>query len=335
MSTLVIFDEDEEYVHSLMEYIGDKKGLPFNIEAFSDFDRYEKYMKERGADILLISPDALQSLDSNAKVNKTIIFSDGDAVSEMDDIACIYKYQSVDNILGEVLDYYSQSGISKGYLALGRGKTTEIIGVYSPVGRSQKTSFAMTLGHVLAEDKETLYMYFEDFSGLSSVVNREFRQDLSDLMYHYRMSPDSIGVKLKAIACNIHGLDVIPPMNYSIDLRNIGSSLWRQLIEDIASTGIYEVVVVDLSNMVGDVFEVLSVCNTIYMPVRQDRISMSKINELEQYLFKSGREELIAKTVKIQPPIKEETGWDEDYMEQLMWGEFGDFVRKLVKDNVA
>lgn len=335
MSTLVIFDEDEEYVHNLMEYISDKNGIPFKVVAYSDFEKFEKHMNERGADLLLATSHSLECMGADIKAKKIIMLSEGEYVCEEDDFPYVYKYQSVDKILGELLEYYSEIDRRRGYPAIGGGRTTDIIGVYSPIGRCQKTSFAITLGQVMACERQVLYINLEEFSGLSQVLTRDFRNDLSDLMYHYRIAPDSIGIKLKATVCNIHGLDVVPPMNYSRDLRNVEAGLWKQMIEDIACAGIYDTVIVDLSNMVSDIFDILSICDTIYMPVKSDRISMSKINELEEYLLKTDREELLAKTIKIQPPSMKTSGWEEDYIDQLMWGEFGDFIRKLVKDNVA
>ena len=53
----------------------------------------------------------------------------------------------------------------------------EVIGVYSPIGRSGKTTFAITLGQVLAKEKETLYINMEEFSALSKIFNKEYSGD--------------------------------------------------------------------------------------------------------------------------------------------------------------
>ena len=87
--------------------------------------------------------------------------------------------------------------------------------MYSPIARSGKTSFAFTLGQILLGDGPVLYINMEEFSGFSGMFSKEYRSDLSDLMYHYRQSPESVNVKLKAIVSEFHGMDYVPPMVYS------------------------------------------------------------------------------------------------------------------------
>ena len=48
------------------------------------------------------------------------------------------------------------------------GRRSRMIGVYSPIGRCGKSSFAFTLGQVLAREEKVLYITLEEFSGLSA-----------------------------------------------------------------------------------------------------------------------------------------------------------------------
>ena len=64
----------------------------------------------------------------------------------------------------------------------GRG-LAKVLGVYSPVGRCLKTSFALTMGKLLAQEERVLYLNLEEFSGLSVLMKEEYKSDLSDLLY--------------------------------------------------------------------------------------------------------------------------------------------------------
>ena len=66
----------------------------------------------------------------------------------------------------------------------GRG-LAKVLGVYSPVGRCLKTSFALTIGKLLAQEERVLYLNLEEFSGLSVLMKEEYKSDLSDLLYFY------------------------------------------------------------------------------------------------------------------------------------------------------
>ena len=53
-------------------------------------------------------------------------------------------------------------------------KTTEIIGIFSPLGRCLKTSFALTLGQILAKERAVLYLNMEEYSGFEELMGKGF-----------------------------------------------------------------------------------------------------------------------------------------------------------------
>lgn len=333
MDTLVIYDEEEEYARNLMEYMSEKKNIPFKVMAFSKFEEIKKYAESGRIDILLACEALMERNFSELKAGRTLILSEGEMLAEDKEHATIYKYQSSEQILRELLNYYVEINRERGTPAVINGRSTEIIGVYSPVSRIGKTSFALTLGQILADEGPVLYINMEEFSGFGEILNKEYKSDLSDLMYYYKQSPESVSIKLQAIVNNLHGMDYVPPMIYSGDIRNVRSECWKNLICDIALTGMYNSIILDFSNMLSDIFDVMEVCDTIYMPLKDDRISHCKINEWEKFLLKTDREEVINKTIKVMPPRLPKMEWNDNYIEQLIWGEMGNFIRKIISDN--
>ena len=338
MSEIVIFDEDKDYIHSLMEYLQEEKGLLFKTVGFSDYDRCVKYLSEKGADLLLAQGRMYEKFKDEEHIGKCLLLSEGmDTVSESEktegeeNITAVYKYQAAPVILEEILHYYSEV---VGETAVNTGKRSNITAVYSPVSRCGKTSFSLAMGQVLACENRVLYLNLEEFSGMEEILNMGFDNDLSDLMYHFRLSPDSIGTKLRKYIRNLHGMDFIPPLRYVPDIRNVDVKYWKKLILAVSGLGVYDEIILDFSNMVGDVISILEICDRIYMPIRNDRLSMLKINDYEKYILMSENEELLEKTVKIMLPLVEGR-WDDDYIEQIVWGEMGEYVRKLLEERVA
>ncbi len=88
---------------------------------------------------------------------------------ELDLYPSVYKYQATSDVVREVLACY---GEEKSYLPAAfpvMKKTTEILGVYSPLSRCLKTSFALTLGQILAKKKAVLYLNLEPFAGFEEL----------------------------------------------------------------------------------------------------------------------------------------------------------------------
>lgn len=332
--TLVICDLDEEYATSLMEYISGKQSMPFKVIVFTDKAALHKYVKDNYVDILLICDEAMGMDIATGNIGKTILLSPGEISSEYIDYESIFKYQSGESIVREVLEYYVDVHKGCGVISTSKGDV-EIIGIYSPIGRTGKTTFALTLGQVLAADNSVIYINMEEFSAFEKILGQSYGGDLADLMYYFKQNPEVLSIKLQAIVGNIHGLDYIPPMTFCQDLRNVETKEWVNLIEKIAATGVYDKIILDLSSMVKDVFEILDICDVIYMPINDDQISLMKIAYFEECMLKSEKEELLNRTIKIKLPPVEGKNWTEDYLEKQLWGKLGDFVRKIVKEEAA
>ena len=79
----------------------------------------------------------------------------------------VYKRQSTDSIMREVMACYCAKPVEPALTVIGNAGS--IIGIYSPVNRCLKTSFALTMGQLMARDRKTLYVNLEDCSGLRCV----------------------------------------------------------------------------------------------------------------------------------------------------------------------
>ena len=90
-------------------------------------------------------------------------------------------YQPADSLNADVMDAYARVK-EKPRTALFKPEV-EVIGIYSPVKRTGKTSFALTLGQLLAGMKAVLYLNLEDYAGFEELMGKQFSGDISDLMY--------------------------------------------------------------------------------------------------------------------------------------------------------
>ena len=91
------------------------------------------------------------------------------------------------------------------------------MGIYSPIGRCGKTSFSLTLAHMLGKSQGVLFISLEEYSGFSKLVCGGYEQDLSDVFYLYRQG-DFNWLKLKSLILSHGNVDYIPPAAYGEDL---------------------------------------------------------------------------------------------------------------------
>lgn len=328
---LAIYDLESGYADSLMQYINQKQSMPFRTLAFTDKNALYEYLEKYHIDILLIASKDMERKLEEEDIGKIILLSNGEIFSEYIGYASIYKYQSSEKIIREVLDYFvdvrgNERAISN------VAKDTEVVAVYSPIRRSGQTIFSLTMGQILANDFRTLYINLEEFSAFDKIFHQSFQGDLSDLMYFYKQNPDTLPIKLKAIVNTIGQLDYIPPLVYSKDLRNITTDKWMGLIDAIAATGMYEKIIIDVSNIVSDIFSILDYCNKVYMPTKNDAISLMKVSAFEEYVLKSEESQIIDKCIKVNVPLTGMDVEDESFLEKQLWSDLGDYIRSILKE---
>ena len=79
------------------------------------------------------------------------------------------------------------------------------------------------------------------------------------------------------------------------------------------------------------IFQLLELCNRIYMPVLNDTMSACKITQFENLLRIWNKEKILEKTEKLHLPFHADNISPESYVEQLVWSQLGDYIRKLLR----
>lgn len=323
-----VCDPEKEYAHNFMEYLNQKQSHPYEIQAFSSVDTLTEYAKKHHIEILLVSDKAMCHRVRELDVGKLMILSEGVHSPQLDQYPSVYKYQSSDNVIREVMNCYGEETVLTGERIQ---RPLKVLGVYSPLGRVLKTSFALTLGQILAKQKAVLYLSLEEYSALKIMMDTEFEKNLSDLLYYIRQGYTNFAHLLGGMVLTCNNMDYLPPVQFSMDIRGTSMEQWENLVQAIAAYSSYEVLIVDVGNGLEDLGSFFNCCHKIYMPVQEDWVSREKIRQFERTLQLSGQEELIQKIEKLHLPyhgLKKEGG---NYIDQLVWSALGDYVRELLR----
>ena len=325
IKVMVVYDEDPLYAGRLAEYVNQKETFPFQAMAFSDLEKLKAYGRDHEIAILLVG-ERVREEAKEIKAGLKMLLCDGEFVSQEE--ASVYKFQSGDCILQEVMACYCTVPPEPGLALI--GKRALIMGVYSPIGRCGKTSFSLTLAHMLGKSQGVLFISLEEYSGFSKLVCGGYEQDLSDVFYLYRQG-DFNWLKLKSLILSHGNVDYIPPAAYGEDLDQAQPEEIAGLLKQIGTESGYERIVVDMGHMGKGALELFAACDVVYMPVLDDPVSTAKLEDFETYLKEAGHKGMEEKIQKLHlPEIK--TGIRRGgYMEQLLWSEMGDYVRNLLE----
>ena len=103
-----VCDLEVDYAFNFMDYLNQKKNLPFEIQAFTTAESLIAYGKENHIELLLISDKAMRKEVRDLGIGKIIILSEGVHPPELDQYSSVYKYQSSSDVIREVMACYGE-----------------------------------------------------------------------------------------------------------------------------------------------------------------------------------------------------------------------------------
>lgn len=326
-----VCDPEKEYACKFMEYLNDRNNLPFEVQAFTTVQSLIDFAGKTQIELLLISADAMSHEIQELNIGKVIILTEGAKPEGFDSYNSVYKYQASSDIVREVMACYTAERDLKGKQVSVLKKSTKIIGIYSPLGRCFKTSFALALGLVLADTQPVLYINMEEYSGFEELFGKNFSYTLSDLLYYVRQGDTNLSVRLNGVVQNAGKLDFIPPVRSPEDIHSTSRNEWECLLSEMILHSSYEIVVLDIGNGIADGLQMLDLCSRIFMPVRTDPVSECKIRQFEEYVRARDCAQVLDKTVKIKLPYRLLPANGMMWPEQLKWSELGEYAKELIR----
>ncbi len=325
-----VYDPDPEFVFRFLEYAKSRGKTGMDLRAFTAPEHLDSMCRQTPPELLLVSSSVLTEEVKKFPAKKKVLLQE-DRETEPEDMPAVYKYQSTEELLRQVLSFreeqqsYSSPGGRKG----GRMK---MIGVYSPVGRTRKTSFALTMGQILARNRAVLYLNLETFAGFEQLFQEQYERTLSDLLYFGRQEGAALGEQLPGITRSIDNLDLVPPVLSPEDLQSVKPEEWMDLFQKLREQTGYEVLLLDLGEAVQGLTELIAACDRIYMPVRKDPMSLAKEEQFLWVLERLEGKEACGKIRRVLVPFCQNHKTGREFFKDLVWSELGDLVRSELSE---
>jgi cellulose biosynthesis protein BcsQ len=325
---------EEDYAYRMMEVLKARKDLNFDIHVFTSVSNLLSFGQAEKSQIecLLITESTYTEEVKELGIPHVFILNESGTMVEENHFYNINKYQSADCIVNDVMAYYIDYSIKVPRKSLKTGKTAKIIGVYSPVKRCLQTTFSMTLGQILAKKHKTLYLNYESFSGFSLLTGRSYRADITDMMYLFECVKEKFVYKLNTITENVNGLDYVPPATIYPDLMNISGNQWKALFDELREQSDYEYIILDLSEYVNGLLQILEECDWIYTITRGDCYATAKMEQYERFLHDLDFTDVVSKTRKLNLPIFKNIPFKYD---EMTYSELATYIKEKLIDDLC
>ena len=232
---IAVYDADTRYAERLSDYVNRKEKGVFTAQAFTSKEKLAEYAKKHEIDVLL-SGERTDSGDISGIPSAQKIYMSEETEKQMDSGKEIYKFQSGDDIIREVMAAYSEIPGIRPNTAGAMGQSRRIIGVYSPIGRCGKTCLALAIGQILAKEEKVLFVTLDTFTGFTGLLNERWKRDLSDLIYYYKQDRFHV-IRLNSIVYYLGDMAWIPPIRIPQDYTQLSVQEMADLLERILQEG--------------------------------------------------------------------------------------------------
>lgn len=323
---MVLFDTEEEYAQLMTDFLNRQRDLPWVLHTYTNGEDLAGEEKG-GIDLLVVSETAYCPKVQELAPACLVILSET-GIKKWEGPVYVDKYQEAEEVLRTLLGIYMDMG-ETGLPRRIKNRRTVFIGNYSPVRRAMQTSFALTMSQLLAREHSTLYLNFEHYAGISQLLPDMQTLDLADLLYFLNADMDRFRLRLQTILQHKGGLDYVPPMRTGQNLLSVTREEWMGLLQKLEDLGEYEYVILDLSESMQGLFDILRKCARIYTLTREDRIARGKLLQYEQVLALYEYKDLLDKTRRLS--LSHIRRLPEE-LEQLTKGDLAELVKGLLRE---
>lgn len=330
---LALCDENQSFVKRLAERWKLRDSFPFEIHCYWGEEAYVQMKKDKAPELVVIGRNNYEALRSKHKElfetwekERVLIVLEEENNWQEENSTSIYKYQSAEELRREVLRIYGQEKGNE-ITATGSHVRTKLIGVYSPIGRCLQTSFSLLLGQQLSKNRKVLYLNFEPYSGFQEMLNIPRHQDITDLIFAMGERSDKLSYHMESMIHNLNGLDYIAPAASYLDLSSISEENWIILLEALKTGSCYDYIILDLSEIMHGLLNILRVCHRIYTIQGKDGFAQSKIRQYEALLRNYEYEDVLNKTMKLEFPLFKHLPAS---IEELAYSELAQYIKQKI-----
>jgi len=326
---LALCDSDTRYLECFIEYLESKEDCNMEILGFTSTETLLVYgTRDERINILIISEEMYEQ-DVEKVADKTVILDEG-LGKQYRHAFRTDKYQQAREIYRFVMEILAEEDAVS--IMPPSGRKARIIGFYSPIKRAMQTSFALALGRSLSTRYRVLFVSFEVYAGWLEEVRREGGKDLYDLLYYLKESKDKFLLKFNVIAQTKGQMSYIPPVRVSQNLVYVTMKEWLTLISRLKELEKFDFILLDLSDSLQGIFEILRLCEKIFTVTGPDKVALCKVEQYEYLLRLCEYDDVKDKSLYKMIPEFEQIPDDSDWWTHDVWRQF---IRKVEEEDLG
>jgi hypothetical protein len=302
--------------------------MDFEILTFNTVKSAVEASRDNEFEIFLVGEHTYDECVKNVNARKIFVLQE-DGASQIKEYELVSKYQSMENLVSEILEKYAVDESCGSNIKCGKNKTS-LITFYSPEHHTAQSMTALAASQILAEKGyNVLYLNLQGFSGFEELLNLSYDADITDFMYFVLKHSEKLLYKLEGMKRNIRGVDYLPPALDFSDLVEIRAEDWERALDLVMYSGDYTHIVVDLSENCQGFYEILDRSDAVYVLYNDASIyGRAALGHFRNLLEAKERNKIIDKLITYSIPC--EVAMQGASPQNLASSEIGAYMRGVI-----
>ena len=284
--TLAVLDSCRFYLERFLDYSKSIKNSPFEILGYYDLNILLKKLEDEKIEAVLFSPEIFKNSDQCELKNNLfqsgkncvcLILGEQDSADIFNEkyanllhgkkLSCINKFQPVDEILMQLQEILNINSYEKEREISSIKNQYELIGLYSPIAKGSHIKEAVAIAQSEKyRDKKTLYINFDQFSGIDEWMDYPKNTDMTDVIFYFKTNPSKLGLALNKAKGQLRGMDCLSsPVDFT-DLSELDEKAWPEFLSLLSSAGGYDIIILDILVVLLNFLKILDRCGRLIIP---------------------------------------------------------------------
>ena len=265
---------DTRYAQRLTEYFNETKEIMFDTAAFTDASAYEEYSSSNEVELLLCE-EGLYKKNYLNTAKTVVLLSDVMAVCEAGEQERIYKFQSAQNIVQDIIQIYLRK--VPGYAAVS-SEAADIYTVISPSGGSWCSATAAIMAGILSEAGRTVLLSFDAFYSDANLGIITEKYGISKAVCKARLDGGERNTINSSMLGQNEYFSYLLGSTHWADFTEILPEEAEMIISDIIGLG-FKYILIDAGGFYRCTSALLAASSKIFVPVHNTRSEQERMQE--------------------------------------------------------
>lgn len=279
---LAVYIEDVTYEQYFVRYLTCNRQFPMKVIGFTEYTHLLEYAQKEHIDVLLLDDTFDVTKELNSNVIQTVYLTEDEGRKDRE---CIYKYQSVERMMKQLLetaDISMEVEEKKEY----QSSEKKIITIFSPYPSIEQIKSTYEYAKRIQNSSNLLYFNLSQFNETSLITNGSNGKTISDFIYYLKQKNKDLFEKLQECIMISNGVNVVAGVDHGLDLMELTKKDMEEWVNVLMNQTTYSTILFEFHQLTPATVELVRVSEVVYLLLEKETSNPLFSQQMKETILK-------------------------------------------------